>query len=65
MVEVKAHTVAEIRRSGDSLPVEDMVLLIERNHPHDQPGISRETIARYAEALATDPDEGRQDELNS
>jgi hypothetical protein len=55
MVEIEEQAIEEIQHGGDSLLFGDQLLLIERHHPHSQPGISREVIDKYVEALAANP----------
>lgn len=56
MGEIDERTLREIEREGESLLVTDMVSLIERHHSHDGPGISRETLNAYVEALEASAD---------
>ncbi|WP_018129180.1 hypothetical protein [Haladaptatus paucihalophilus] len=60
MAQIDEDALREIRHKGESLLLEDLLLLIERHHPHEQPGISRETIESYAETLS----ESRDDQFN-
>lgn len=57
MVELDEHALHAIDHGGESLLISDVVDLIERYHPHEQPGVSREIIMRYAEALKADREE--------
>lgn len=51
MVELNEAVVAEVERREQNLLVEEFVELVERHHPHTQPGVTRETITQYAGAL--------------
>lgn len=52
MVELDRDAVAEIDRRRDSLATREFVSLVERHHPHDRPGISRDVLDAYIEELA-------------
>lgn len=52
MTDINENVVTEAVQQGESLLAEDFVELIERHHPHEQPGVSRETIDQYTDALA-------------
>lgn len=56
MADLDDHTLTELRREGSSLLFTDVVTLVERHHPHDQPGVPEETLLAYADALARDAD---------
>ncbi|MDG5776541.1 hypothetical protein VB773_18835 [Haloarculaceae archaeon H-GB2-1] len=53
MVELEDHIVDEIVHGGESLSLLDVFSRLERQHPHDRPGIARETVAAYLDALAS------------
>ncbi|WP_158055951.1 hypothetical protein [Halorussus halophilus] len=52
MVELDRDALAEIDRRRDSLATREFVSLVERHHPHDQPGIPRDVLDAYVEELA-------------
>jgi hypothetical protein len=51
MVEVNERVLAEAVHRGDSLVVDELVRLIEQYHPHEQPGVTKETLKAYVRAL--------------
>ena len=55
MVQINDRVLTAATQRGQNLLNEEVVALIERYHPHEQPGISRETLEAYATALANDP----------
>ncbi|QLG28627.1 hypothetical protein HUG10_14205 [Halorarum halophilum] len=57
MVELDEDVLEELQHGGRSLLIEDVVSIIERNHLDDRPGVSRETLEAYADALEADPDQ--------
>ena len=69
MVEISEQVLAEATHRSRNLLTTELVALIERHHPHDQPGVSRETLEAYAKALTDEPDyrfdaEGFLDEID-
>jgi hypothetical protein len=52
MTEVNEHAVKQVLNRGHEPSVREFVQLIERHHPTEQPGVSRETLAAYADAVA-------------
>lgn len=57
MVGVHDAVVDEAAHEGSAMTVDDLVALVERHHD-DRPGVSRETLAAYAERLASRRDVG-------
>ena len=51
MVETDERIIAEAADRGETLVVDELVRLIEQYHPHDQPGIARETLEAYARRM--------------
>ena len=56
MVELHEETLRELEHEGDSLLFRETIGLIERSHPEDGPGVARETLDAYAEALEAERD---------
>jgi cephalosporin hydroxylase len=52
MTEVNEHAVKELLNRGSGLSPREFVHLIERHHPTEEHGVSRETLAAYADAVA-------------
>lgn len=57
MVELDEDVLEELQHGGRSLLIEEVVSIIERTHLDDRPGVSRETVTAYADALDSDPDQ--------
>ena len=55
MVQINDRVLTAATQRGQNLLNEEVVALIERYHPHEQPGISREALEAYATALANEP----------
>lgn len=53
-VELDERTLEELFHRGRWLSFPDFVRLIEQDHPHDGPGVSKEVLDAYAEALVDD-----------
>lgn len=51
------HTVDELQHRGTSLLPREFVVLVERGHDDDRPGVAPETLSAYAAAM----DEGQRD----
>jgi hypothetical protein len=56
MTEVNEHAVEELLNRGSGLSPREFVHLIERHHPTEEHGVSRETLAAYADAVAEKDD---------
>ena len=56
LVEISEQALAEATDRGRNLLTTELVTLIERYHPHDQPGVSQETLEAYATVLADESD---------
>lgn len=52
MTDLDERVLNEARQQGSNLLTEELLALIERHHPHETPGVTRETVGRYADALA-------------
>lgn len=52
MTDLNDDVFAAARQRGRTLLTEELLALIERHHPHDRPGVARETVTRYADGLA-------------
>ncbi|HET7323143.1 MAG TPA: hypothetical protein VFJ06_02300 [Halococcus sp.] len=57
MTELNDHAVEELLNRGHELSAREFVALVERHHPTEEPGVSRETLRAYAEAVAEEDDE--------
>jgi hypothetical protein len=55
MVQINDRVLTVATQRGQNLLNEEVVALIERYHPHERPGVSRETLEAYATALANEP----------
>jgi hypothetical protein len=51
MTNINESIVSEAENRNQNLLAEELVGLIETYHPHENPGVSRETVAQYSEAL--------------
>lgn len=51
MTELNDHAIEEVLNRGHELSAREFVALVERHHPTEEPGVERETLAEYAEAL--------------
>jgi hypothetical protein len=56
MTEVRDTVIDELTHRGRNLLLTELLRSIERGHPSDGPGITRETIAAYGDRLAAEPD---------
>lgn len=54
MVDPNRQALDEARQHGQTLTVRDLMLIVERHHVPDGPGVTRETIDAYDEAAAGD-----------
>ncbi|MFC6726222.1 hypothetical protein ACFQE1_18005, partial [Halobium palmae] len=52
MATLKEHVLNEAGERQDRLTIGQLVTLIERHDPEEGPGVTRERIREYAEALA-------------
>jgi hypothetical protein len=52
MTEVNEHAVEELLNRGYDLSPREFVHLVERHHPTEEHGVSQETLAAYADAVA-------------
>lgn len=51
MAELNDHVLDEAGRRGQSLLVRELLVLVERHHPTDEPGVDRELLVEYVDAL--------------
>lgn len=58
MTDVDEGVVDEIAERGSNPLIEEVAALLERQHAHDEPGVSRETLDAYANALAANSEFG-------
>jgi hypothetical protein len=56
MTEVNEHAVEELLNRGSDFSSREFVHLVERHHPTEEQGVSRETLAAYADAVAEEDD---------
>jgi hypothetical protein len=54
MDEIDEQTLEELFRRGRWLTFPEFVRLIEQDHPHDRPGVSKDVLEAYAAAIADD-----------
>lgn len=52
MTELNDHAIKEVLNRGHELSAREFVALVERHHSTEEPGVERETVADYAEAVA-------------
>ncbi|WP_313692787.1 hypothetical protein [Halorarum halobium] len=57
MADPNQEVLEELRHGGRSMLIEEVVSLLERTHRGDRPGVSRETVTAYADALEEDPEQ--------
>ena len=55
MVDVRDAVIDELTHRGRNLLLTEVLRSIERQHPSDGPGVTRETIAAYGDRLAAEP----------
>jgi hypothetical protein len=63
MTEVNEHAVEALLNRGYDVSLREFVHLVERHHPTEQQGVSRETLAAYADAVAEEDDALDPDDL--
>ncbi|WP_435320823.1 hypothetical protein [Haloarchaeobius sp. TZWSO28] len=54
MVALDTHALDELFQRGRWLTFPDFVRLVEQDHPHNEPGVSREVLDAYAKAIEND-----------
>jgi hypothetical protein len=62
MAETREQVVEQLEKHQETMRLDDFVRFIEIDHPTDGPGVSRETLADYAEAVYFDVDLSAVDE---
>jgi hypothetical protein len=56
VADLRTSVIDEATHRSRNLLLSELIGLIERSHPHSEPGLARETLAAYAEALAEEPE---------
>jgi hypothetical protein len=56
VTETRQHVVEQLEKHQETMRLDDFVRFIEIDHPTDGPGVNRETLADYAEAVYFDVD---------
>lgn len=51
MTSINENIISEAEERNRNLLADELLKLIEIYHPHEEPGVSRETVAAYSEAL--------------
>lgn len=51
MVELNEHVISEAAHEGRTMVPEQLFSLVERHHPHQEPGVPREVLEAYADGV--------------
>jgi hypothetical protein len=62
MAETHGHVVEQLEKHQETMQLDDFVRIVESDHPTDGPGVTRETLADYAESVYFDVDRSAIDE---